>query len=42
MQDMHRRVAGSRYVELDAAHISNLERPQEFNRALSEFLDSVG
>lgn len=41
MQDMHERVAGSLYVELDAAHVSNIERPVEFNRALGDFLQSV-
>ena len=41
MQDMHGRVSNSRYVELDAAHVSNLERPVEFNQALSEFLNSI-
>lgn len=41
MRDMHAAVPGSRYVELDAAHVSNLERPQEFNRALDEFLDTL-
>lgn len=38
MREMHSRVAGSRYVELDAAHVSNIERPAEFNAALDEFL----
>ncbi len=38
MRDMHERVAGSKYVELDAAHVSNLERPDAFNRALGDFL----
>lgn len=38
MQDMHARVAHSRFVELDAAHVSNLERPAEFNAALGDFL----
>jgi 3-oxoadipate enol-lactonase len=32
------RIDGARYVELDAAHVSNLERPAEFTRALIEFL----
>lgn len=41
MQDMHSRVAGSRYVELDAAHVSNIERPLEFNQALGDFLRAV-
>ncbi len=41
MRDMHERVDGSRYVELDAAHVSNIERPAEFNQALGEFLQSI-
>ena len=40
MRDMHAQVAGSRYVELDAAHVSNIERPAEFNAALADFLPS--
>jgi 3-oxoadipate enol-lactonase len=31
-------IRGAGYAELDAGHISNLERPQEFNRALVRFL----
>jgi 3-oxoadipate enol-lactonase len=39
MQDMHRRLPGSRYAELDGAgHISNLDRPVEFTRAVREFI----
>ena len=38
MQDMYARVVHSRFVELDAAHVSNLERPAEFNAALVDFL----
>jgi 3-oxoadipate enol-lactonase len=41
MRDMHARVNGSRYVELDAAHVSNIERPAEFNAALGDFLRGV-
>jgi len=41
MQDMHARVRGSRLVELDAAHVSNLERPAEFNAAVRAFLRSL-
>ena len=41
MREMHASVSGSRYVELDAAHVSNLERPAEFNQALAGFLDSL-
>jgi 3-oxoadipate enol-lactonase len=40
MRDMHQRVSGSEYVEFDAAHVSNLECPEEFNRALGDFLRS--
>jgi 3-oxoadipate enol-lactonase len=32
------RIAGSEAVEIDAAHLSNLERPQEFTAALRAFL----
>jgi len=39
MKDMHARLKGSRYVELEGAgHISNLDRPAEFTRAVREFL----
>ena len=38
MGDMHARVAGSRYVELPAAHLSNLECAAAFNTALKDFL----
>jgi 3-oxoadipate enol-lactonase len=39
MKDMHQRLAGSRYVELDGAgHISNLDRPVEFTHAVREFI----
>ena len=39
MKDMHARLKGSRYVELEGAgHISNLDRPVEFTTALREFL----
>ncbi|MGE3774037.1 MAG: alpha/beta fold hydrolase [Gammaproteobacteria bacterium] len=38
MQAMHARVRGSRLVELDAAHVSNLERPAEFNAVVLDFL----
>jgi 3-oxoadipate enol-lactonase len=41
MQDMHGRVSDSRYVELDAAHISNMERPHEFNQTLGDFIRSI-
>jgi len=39
MKDMCARLKGSRYVELEGAgHISNLDRPAEFTRAVREFL----
>jgi 3-oxoadipate enol-lactonase len=39
MKDMHARLKGSRYVELSGAgHISNMDRPAEFTRAVQEFL----
>jgi 3-oxoadipate enol-lactonase len=39
MKDMHKRLPGSRYVELEGAgHISNLDRPAEFTRAVREFV----
>ena len=36
---IHDRVPGSRLVTLDAAHISNVELPEQFGAALKEFLD---
>jgi 3-oxoadipate enol-lactonase len=39
MQDMQKRLPGSRYVELaGAGHISNMDRPAEFTAAVAEFL----
>jgi 3-oxoadipate enol-lactonase len=39
MRKMHEALPGSRYVELPGAgHISNLDRPQAFTRALEDFL----
>ena len=39
MRKLHEKQAGSRFVALPGAgHISNMDRPAEFNRALSEFL----
>ena len=39
MKDMCARLKGSRYVELEGAgHISNLDRPAEFTKAVREFL----
>ena len=41
MKDMQKRLAGSRYVELEGAgHISNLDRPAEFTKAVQEFLEA--
>jgi len=39
---MHREIRGSRMVVIeDAAHVSNIENPVAFNRALKEFLDQL-
>jgi pimeloyl-ACP methyl ester carboxylesterase len=39
---MHREIRGSRLEVIEGAgHVSNLERPAEFNRALRTFLDSL-
>jgi 3-oxoadipate enol-lactonase len=39
MRKLHDKVAGSRFVELPGAgHISNMDRPAEFNQALRDFL----
>jgi 3-oxoadipate enol-lactonase len=35
---LHDQIAGSRLVELSAAHLSNLDRDSEFTAALSQFL----
>jgi 3-oxoadipate enol-lactonase len=41
MKDMSARLKGSRYVELEGAgHISNLDRPAEFTKAVREFLEA--
>jgi 3-oxoadipate enol-lactonase len=41
MRAMQRRIAGSHYVEIDpAGHLSNIENPEAFDRALAEFLDA--
>lgn len=39
-QFLHSQVAGSQLVKLDAAHLSNIEQREAFNRALSVFLNS--
>jgi 3-oxoadipate enol-lactonase len=42
MKDMQARLNGSRYIELEGAgHISNLDRPEEFTRAVREFLGAT-
>jgi 3-oxoadipate enol-lactonase len=39
MRKLHEKLGGSRFVELaGAGHISNMDRPAEFNRALGDFL----
>ena len=39
---MHREIRGSRLEVIEGAgHVSNLERPAEFNRALRNFLDAL-
>jgi pimeloyl-ACP methyl ester carboxylesterase len=39
---MHREIRGSRLEVIEGAgHVSNMERPEEFNRALRSFLDSL-
>ncbi len=39
MRKLHEKLPGSRYVELPGAgHISNMDRPAEFTRAVREFL----
>jgi 3-oxoadipate enol-lactonase len=41
MRKLHEKLAGSRFVELPGAgHISNMDRPADFNRALQEFLSA--
>jgi len=40
-QKMHERIAGSQLVVIEnASHVSNIEQPEQFNRALREFLSS--
>ena len=38
MRLMHERISGSEYVELAAAHLSNIEQSPAFTTALREFL----
>jgi len=41
-EEMHALIKGSRLLKIEGAgHVSNLERPAEFNRALEEFLSSL-
>ncbi len=40
-QFLHRQIRGSRYLELDAAHLSNQQQPQRFSRAVTAFLLSL-
>jgi 3-oxoadipate enol-lactonase len=39
---LHEHIRGSKYVELPAAHLSNIEASDAFNRELSAFLQSQG
>lgn len=38
MSELARDISGSKLVQLDAAHLSNIEQPEAFNRAVLEFL----
>lgn len=41
-ESLHERIEGSRLVCIEGAgHVSNLERPEEFDRALAEFLEGL-
>jgi 3-oxoadipate enol-lactonase len=41
-EDMARRIPGARLYVIEAAgHVSNLERPDEFNRAIADFLRAL-
>ena len=37
-EDIRKAVPGARGVELDAAHLANVEQPDAFNTAVLEFL----
>ncbi|KAF0120538.1 MAG: 3-oxoadipate enol-lactonase, partial [Xanthobacteraceae bacterium] len=39
-RDIAAAIAGARYVELDAAHLSNIEQPEAFTTAVMGFLKS--
>jgi 3-oxoadipate enol-lactonase len=41
LQLVHERIAGSTMVTLDAAHLSNVERAEEFSEALRDFVGRV-
>jgi 3-oxoadipate enol-lactonase/4-carboxymuconolactone decarboxylase len=41
-RDVAQRIAGARYVELDAAHLSNMEQAGAFTVALMDFLNQGG
>jgi pimeloyl-ACP methyl ester carboxylesterase len=39
---MHERIPGSVFVDIaDAGHLSNLDKPEEFNRAVSAFMEEL-
>lgn len=41
-QAMHERIRGSIFVDIpDAGHLSNLDKPQEFNRAVGDFMEKL-
>jgi len=40
LQFIHERIAGSRLVRLDAAHLTNVEQHEAFTHALTEFIPS--
>jgi len=42
IQFIHEKIAGSKMVTLDAAHLTNVERAEEFTGALAEFLRPQG
>jgi 3-oxoadipate enol-lactonase len=39
-QELRDHIPGAQYVELPAAHLSNIEAAAEFNAALSKFLNA--
>jgi 3-oxoadipate enol-lactonase len=41
MKKMASLIPDSKYIELDTAHVSNLEAPTEFNQTLDHFLSEV-